>query len=436
MSFVSRVQEQLAKIKKENKNINAFLFVRSEKELLTEAKTIEDKIKKGTAGKLAGKTVGVKANLCVQGLPTHCASKTLDGFLAPYDATAIRRVKEEDGLILGILNMDEFASGASGETSAFGPTKNPHALAYVPGGSSSGPAAAVSAGFCDISLGTDTGGSIRNPASHCGIFGLKPTYGRVSRYGLIDLAMSTDTIGPLAKSSAEILLSLQVLSGVDSRDPSTLQESFNSPKKPRIGLLDIPVEDERIASLITEKITALAKRKEWSLETISLPSLSLAVATYYPLVYVEAFSGTRKFDGRRFGKNIEESVGPEFLRRILGGAEITKAEYGGRYYHKALQAKALITRELTSVFDRVDVLISPTVPRLPHKIGEDISVESMYQYDTLTIPASLAGLPALSVPVGELAVKGDESSLVPVGMQLMGPAFSEEFLLTLSEEFS
>ena len=428
MNTQEKLKQYLAKIKKEDKVINAFLELRDEKELIEEAKIIDDKIAKKKAGKLAGKIIGVKANICVKGLHASCASKTLGNYKAPYDATVVKKIKDADGLIIGMLNMDEFASGSSGETSAFGPTRNPVNTNLVPGGSSSGPAAAVAAGFCDLTLGSDTGGSIRNPASHCGVVGLKPTYSSVSRYGLIDLAMSTDVIGPLGNSVADVKLLFDVIKGKDDCDSiSQEQKSSKLGKEIVVGVLDYGSlkVDKRIKELIDKKLGELVKENNWKIKKIKLDYLDLAIETYYPIVYVEAFSGTRKLDGRRYGKKIENSCGPEFLRRILGGSEITKAEYGGRYYYKALKVKKLIEEEFEKVFSKVDCLISPVVPKLPHKIGSHISVEDMYAYDAFTIPSSLAGNCAISVPVGRI-------DGVPVGMQIACDRFEDDKLLEIA----
>ena len=253
LSNLQKYLVEIAKNDKQGKKINAFLQVRGEEELIREAKIIDEKIKNGKAGKLAGKIIAVKANINVKGLNASCASRTLENYKAPYNATVIKKIKQEDGLIIGMTNMDEFACGASGETSAFGPTKNPQVLELIPGGSSSGSAAAVAAGFCDVALGSDTGGSIRNPASHCGIIGLKPSYSSVSRYGLIDLSMSLDQIGPLARNVEDAALLLSVIQGKDEKDSISQEiKSVNSKSarldinKLKVGVLDIKISDDRI----------------------------------------------------------------------------------------------------------------------------------------------------------------------------------------------
>jgi len=422
--MVGKLKQYLAEIKKDdksNKKINAFLQVNP----------VESK----KTGKLAGKVIVVKANINVKGLNASCASKTLENYKSPYDATVIKKIKDEGGLIIGMANMDEFACGWSGETSAFGPTRNPQALDLVAGGTSSGSAAAVAAGFCDISLGSDTGGSIRVPASHCGVVGVKPTYSSVSRYGLIDMAMSFDQIGPIAKNVSDAALLLSVICGKDKCDSISqesrkinLKEIERIPKKLTIGLLDFPVSDKRIQKLVDEKIKQVAEKYGWKVRKIKIPYLDLAIATYYPIVYVEFFSATRRFDGRRYGKRIEDVCGPEVLRRILGGNEITKAEYAGRYYHKALKVRKLLSDEFSKAFQKVDCIASPTVPRLPHKVGEKISSKEMFQYDALTCPMNLVGNCAVSIPVGEI-------NNVPVGMQIACDKFQDEKMLQIARGF-
>jgi len=473
------------------KDLNIFLHLNED--AIEQAKALDKKIKQGKpTGKLSGLCFAVKSNICVKGLTTNCASKVLEDFVAPYNATAINNLLAEDAICLGMLNMDEFAAGASGETSAFGPTKNPTNPKLIPGGSSSGPAAAVATELCDFSLGSDTGGSIRNPASHCGVTGLKPTYGAVSRYGLIDLSMSLDVIGPLTKTPEDAKLIFGVIKGHDYFDTTTVEypsslsstgvldltdkrdkieqskgdtistnsKAFGANNKrskaspdtkggretksrelgrksttPRsktktltIGLVNTKgFCDEKISKLIKTKTEHAAKKHKWKVKEIHLP-LDIAIETYYILVYTEFFSATRKFDGRRFGKKIEDTAGPEVQRRIIGGSEITKAEHEGRFYNEALKARNYIKEQFKKLFEDVDAIILPTVPRTPHKIGEDISVEDMYNYDVLTTPASIAGLPAISVPVGKVDGKA-------VGLQVITDMFEEELLFDVCKEF-
>ena len=427
--YLSEIEEN----DKKGKKINAFLQLNPF--AFEEAQEIDNKIKNKKAGKLAGQIVSVKANINIKGLNISCGSKTLENYKATYDADVIKKIKDEDGLIIGITNMDEFACGASGETSAFGPTRNPKNLELIPGGSSSGSVASVSAEMCDISLGSDTGGSIRNPASHCGVVGLKPSYSSVSRNGLIDLSMSLDQIGVISKTVSDSALLLDVIkfkSPGDSISQATkkinLKEIEKIPKNITIGILDFNIGDKKIRELIKKRVEAVAKKYNWNLKKVKLNYIDLAVETYYPLVYVEFFSGTRRFDGRKYGVKIEDAAGPEVLRRILGGLEISKAEYHGRYYYKALKIKKLIEKEFEKIFKEADCVVLPTVPRLPHKIGENISVEEMYNYDALTVPSSLAGNCAVSIPAGEI-------SQIPVGMQIICDKFQEQKLLQIARSF-
>jgi len=429
LTAVENIKQFLKKIEKENKDINAIIEIN--KNAAKEAEEVDRKIKSGKAGKLAGLAIVIKSNINVKGLLTSCASKTLDNYYAPYNATVIEKIKAEDGIIIGMANMDEFACGSSGETSAFGVTKNPKAKDLIPGGSSSGSAAAVSASFCDLALGSDTGGSIRNPASHCGVIGIKPTYGLVSRYGLIDLSMSLDQIGPFSSDLYGSALLLSVIAGYDEKDPTTFEtktkdyaQEMNKIQNLKIGVPDFGACDKKIEVLIKNKIKMLEKQGH-KIIPIKLAHLDLAVQTYYPLCYTEFFSGTRKFDGRKYGHRIEDTCGPEVLRRILGGSEISKAEFAGAYYRRALKAKELITQELKEAFKKVDCIILPTAPKLPHKIGSKISIEEMYAYDAYTIPSNLAGIPTISIPAGEI-------NKIPVGMQILVPQFKEEIMLGIA----
>jgi aspartyl-tRNA(Asn)/glutamyl-tRNA(Gln) amidotransferase subunit A len=411
--------KSLEQVKKENKEINAILEFNKEQ-------------KNSKKGLLSGKVIGIKANINCLGLHASCASKVLEDYFSTYDATVIKKIKEEGGIILGTCNMDEFASGSSGETSSFGPTKNPKNPKLITGGSSSGSAAAVAADFVDISLGSDTGGSIRNPASHCGVVGIKPTYGTVSRYGLIDLSMSLDQIGPIAKNVMDASKMLKVIQGKDERDSISidspeidLEKIEKIPKNLKIGVLDYDIGNKEIQDSINSKIRYAAEKYGWEIRKIKIKDIDVAIETYYPIVYVEFFSGTRKLDGRRYGKRIEEAAGPEVLRRVLGGSEITKAEYGGRYYDKALKVKKALEKEFQKAFSEVDAIVSPVVPRLPHKIGEEISVKDMYSYDVLTTPYNLYGNCAMSLPCSEI-------NGIPFGMQIACDRLQDEKMLQIA----
>jgi aspartyl-tRNA(Asn)/glutamyl-tRNA(Gln) amidotransferase subunit A len=420
-----KVKKYLENIKKDNGKVNAILHLNEN--ALTEAKAIDLKPKKG---RLYGYVVAVKSAINVSGMITNCGSKVLENYRAPYDAAVIEKIKAEDGIIIGMVNCDEFCCGVSGEKSAFGPTENPSAPGRIPGGSSSGSAAAVAANFCDIALGSDTGGSIRNPASHCALVGLKPSYGLVSRYGLIDLSMSLDQIAPIGKNVSDVALLLDVIKGLDTRDTKTFDSEpikIKDPEKVKVGVLKIKNVDKRIQSLIDKKIEEISKTMKWSSKEVKINNIDLAVQTYYPLVYTEFFSGTRRFDGRRYGKRIEDYCGAEVLRRILGGSEITKAEFAGRYYNKALEVKKSIKDEFDIAFDNVDCIMLPTVPMLPWKIGQgaNMTPEEDYACDVCTTPANLAGICAIVVPAGK--VEG-----IPVGLQIMCAAGQESKLLSIA----
>ncbi|MEK6925100.1 MAG: amidase family protein [Nanoarchaeota archaeon] len=422
-----KVRTYLDNIKKYNKTINAFLEVRNEKELLAEAKELDSKSKKG---RLYGYVIGVKSNICVKGLHASCASKTLEEYEAPYDATVISRIKSEDGLIIGMLNCDEFACGWTGETSAFGKTDNPAVPGHISGGSSSGSAASVAAGFCDVSLGSDTGGSIRVPASFCGVVGVKPSYGSVSRYGLIDLSMSLDQIGPIAKNVSDAALVLDVIKGKDEFDNSTFESKpikIEKTDKMKFGFVSVPEVDVRIINMAGSVMARASERLKWSEKKVTLKNIDLAIQTYHPLVWTEFFSATRRMDGRRFGKKIEDSAGDEVLRRLAGGSEISKAEFEGQYYHKALAVKELIKKEFERVLGDVDFIVMPTTPFLPWKFGTKVSLEKLYAIDALTIPGNLAEICAISLPIGKIDGK-------PVGMQIACAKGYESRMFSIAKE--
>ncbi len=427
LNAVDNIKGFLDKIKKENDGMNIVLQINDK--ALDQAKEVDKKIKDGDGGKLAGLGFLVKSNINVEGMMISCASKTLEGYNGVYNARVIDRLIKEDAIVLGMVNMDEFACGATGENSAFGVCVNPRASDRIPGGSSSGSAAGVAAGFCDFSLGSDTGGSIRNPASHCGVVGYKPSYGSVSRYGLVDMSMSLDQIGPLGNDVEDCEVVFDLIKGRDendsvSRDFDAKVGKLNGLK---IGVLNMS-SDKEIWQLVTDRVHEVIKKNSWNVGSFNLDYVDLGIQTYYPIVYTEFFSGTRKFDGRKYGKKIEDVCGEEVLRRIIGGSEITKAEHGGRYYHKALKAKKLIEKEFEKAFKKYDLIIIPTVPRLPHKVGEKISVEDCYNYDSLTVLANLAEIPGISIPVGD--VDG-----IPVGMQILAAKGRDKFLFKVAREF-
>ena len=428
LSPVENLERILRKVEEMNGKLNAFLQLNPRAR--EEAEEVERRIRRGEGGRLSGLTVAVKSNINVRGLKATCASRVLEDYVSTYDAEVISRIRREGGVIVGMTNMDEFACGSSGETSAFGPTQNPSAPGYIPGGSSSGSAAAVAAGLCDLALGTDTGGSIRNPASHCGVAGLKPTYGLVPRHGLIDLGMSLDQIGPLAPDVHGLALLLEVIAGENPREGMMLGVQRVSFPNLEEGVRGMKVgvcpqfsslTDPRINGLVEEKVEVLRELGA-RVEEVSLPHLEHALSAYYLIVSVEFFSATRRYDGRKYGKRIEEACGEEVLRRIAIGSYISRKEYRDRYYQRALQLRTLIRKELFSAFQRVEVLVGPTVPKLPHRLGEKLSPLEMYAYDYLTVPANLAGICAGVVKAGEVG-------RIPVGIQVQGPPLAEEKVL-------
>ena len=429
MKVEEKVRSFLQKIKKDNKKINDFLEVRGEKELLDEARRLDAK-SPGQRGRLHGRIIGVKSNINVKGLHASCASLTLKDYVSAYDATVVEKIKKEDGLIIGMCNCDEFACGWTGETSAFGRVDNPVIPGHVPGGSSSGSVAAVAAGFCDMALGSDTGGSIRVPASFCGVVGVKPSYGFVSRYGLIDLSMSLDQIGPIAKNISDAALLLDVIRGEDDKDTKTFYSEklvLKDSTKIKIGIVGVESIDKEVEKFVNGFVGKLIKEKKWSRRDVEIKHIDLAIQTYHPLVWTEFFSATRRMDGRRYGKKIDDVAGAEVLRRLLGGSEISKEEFVGQYYQKALHVKELIKNEFEQVLKNVDCLIYPTVPVLPWKFGVKVSLEQLYAVDALTIPGNLAEICAVSIPVGKIDGK-------PIGLQVMCGKGEEAKMMSIARE--
>jgi aspartyl-tRNA(Asn)/glutamyl-tRNA(Gln) amidotransferase subunit A len=422
-------------IEKNNDIYNVFLEV-DKNSALECAEDIDSRIKNGEkVGKLAGIVVGVKSNINVADFHITAASKTLENYLGSYDATVIKRIKKEDGIIIGMTNMDEFAAGSSTETSYFGHTENPAAMGRIPGGSSGGSAVAVASEMCDLSIGSDTGGSIRNPASHCGVMGFKPTYGLVSRQGLLDLAMSFDQIGPFSKDSGGSALMLDVIGGYDETECTSMDwnlpsfvnslERTDSLKGMKLGIVKqfFDVSDDKIVNIIEEIIDKMSEMGAELVE-LSFDYIDLCLPTYYLINYVEFFSATRKYDGRKYGYKIEDVCGEEVLRRIHMGSYISQKEFSGKYYKKALQARSLIKKEVTKLLNGVDAIVGPTVPKLPHKIGTSLEPMDMYSYDVLTVIANLAGIPAASTPVGDVGG-------VPVGLQIQAKAKDDTKILDI-----
>jgi len=475
--------QYLERIKENNPAVNAMVQF-DEKTVQDESVRISKKIKEGTAGPLAGAVVGVKDVICEKGKKVTCSSAMLKDFESVYDASVIRMLREKDALLIGRCNMDEFAMGSSNENTIYGPVRNPANKDYVPGGSSGGSAAAVAAGMCNVSLGSDTGGSIRQPAAYCGVVGLKPTYSRVSRYGLVAFASSFDCIGPFGKNVTDTALMLQHIAGHDPMDNSSSDKSVDNylegmdvnDRKLRIG---VPEEyfgeglDENVRQLVEEQISALEKDGA-KIVPVSLPHTKYGIATYYILATAEASSNLARYDGIRYGhradfREIEEELGKEtraiekdiksavgagkeeamerlstldsplarlykksrtegfgdeVKRRIMLGTYVLSAGYYDAYYAKAQKVRRLIKQDFETVFSEVDVLVSPTAPTTAFKIGEiqDDPV-SMYLNDVYTISANLAGICGISVPAGT------HPNGLPVGIQFMGNSFRESDIL-------
>jgi len=439
----------LREIKKKNREINAFINV-LEKESLAQAKEADKKIKiQGVNSLLTGIPLAVKDNILIKDAFCTAGSKILENYRAGYDATVVKKLKKSGAVFLGKTNLDEFAMGSSTESSAFGPTRNPYDLEYVPGGSSGGSAAALAANMCLGALGSDTGGSIRQPAAFCGVVGLKPTYGRVSRYGLIAMASSLDQIGPLVRSVEDAEILLKAIEGRDENDATSYDFSLQEKKsvsKMRIGL---PREyfghglDPRIKKAILELEEKLRKQGVEFME-VSLPHTSVALACYYILMPAEVSSNLARYDGIRYGfsaggksgnlldfylESRTRCFGDEAKRRIMLGAYVLSAGYYQKYYLQAQKVRNLVRNDFAEVFKRkgVDCLLTPTSPVLPWKLGEKIDDPlSMYLADVYTVSVNLAGLPAVSLPLGR--IQG-----LPFAGQLIGDYFQEERILRIGK---
>ncbi|WP_136602255.1 Asp-tRNA(Asn)/Glu-tRNA(Gln) amidotransferase subunit GatA [Salinigranum halophilum] len=406
----------------------------------------EERIDGDDDGPLAGRTVAVKDNISTEGVRTTCGSAMLTDYVPPYDATVVSRLKDAGATIVGKSNMDEFGMGTTTETSAFGPTRNPVDADRVPGGSSGGSAAAVAAGDADLALGSDTGGSIRCPAAFCGVVGIKPTYGLVSRYGLVAYANSLEQIGPIAPSVEDAAALLDVVSGSDPNDSTTVDAGDGSDYAAAAdgdveGLtLGVPTElvegaDEAVVEAFWDAIAELEAQGATH-EEVSLESIEHALAAYYVIATSEASSNLARFDGVRYGVSggegnwnesfataREEGFGAEVKRRILLGTYALSAGYHDKYYKKAQDARAWVRRDFESVFDEVDLVASPTMPVLPPELGESLDDPlQLYLMDANTVPVNLANLPAISVPAGD-------AERLPVGLQLVAPKFDEATMI-------
>ena len=447
--YISQILERIEKI---DRRINAFTIV-DDNGALKKARSIDKKIRDGedekNIGSLAGVAVGIKDNICTRGLKTTCASKMLEDYVSPYDATVIKKLKDSDAIIVGKLNLDEFAMGSTTEFSTYGATRNPWNVNYVAGGSSGGSAASVAALECAVSLGSDTGGSVRCPASFCSVVGMKPTYGRVSRFGLISYANSLEQIGPIGKTVSDTIMVMNSIAGMDDNDQTTLNNEAQkytpqSKRNIRVGLVKELVEgtEPEISRCIYSAMD-LFSRSDCKCEETSMKSIEFALASYYTIAMAEASSNLARYDNIRYGfdsspdsyewntyfAKVRSKFGEEVKRRIIIGTYVLSSGYYGKYYLKAQQVRTKLKEELSSLYKKYDVLIAPTMPVLPFKFGEKIDDPlKMYMIDIDTVIANLTGIPAISVPAGF-------SKDLPIGLQIMADELQEQTLFEVASLF-
>jgi aspartyl-tRNA(Asn)/glutamyl-tRNA(Gln) amidotransferase subunit A len=448
VSAVVMAERHYERIAAVDGEIHSYLALTRER-AMAQAELVDAAVKAGRpVGALAGVPVGVKDVLTMRGVVTTAGSKILEGYRPPYDATAVARLEAAGAVVLGKLNCDEFAMGSSNENSAYGPVKNPRALDRVPGGSSGGSAAAVAAGLCVASLGTDTGGSIRQPAAFCGVVGVLPTYGRVSRYGLIAFASSLDRVGPMARSVEDAAVLLEVLAGPDVMDATSSHEAvgcYAAETKKGVEGLRIGVPEEYFGEGLGAEIRAAVEKAldglraaGCSIHKVSLPHTRYAVPTYYVIATAEASSNLSRMEGVRFGLRSEDSntlaamfrntrdegFGAEVKRRILLGTYVLSAGYYDAYYKKGQQVRALLTRDFVRAFEGVDAIVAPVTPTAAFKLGEKTDDPlKMYLEDIYSVAASLAGICGMSVPCGETQAG------LPIGVQVLGKHFDEATML-------
>ena len=441
--FVAKTLEQIHRM---DDKLHAFLSVNEN--AVEQAREIDKKIKSGKKiGDCFGMPISIKDNLCIKESKTTCASKMLENFIAPYDATVIAKLKEQDAIFVGKVNMDEFAMGLTTEFSAFGPSKNPWNLEYVPGGSSGGSAVSVSAFECVASLGSDTGGSVRNPASFCSTVGYKPTYGLISRYGLISYANSIEQIGPLTRTVKDTAFMLNLISGVDSKDNTTIDNNnedyllgINSGiEGKKIGIIKEMIGEGIDPAVLSATKEAISKLEGLgaTCEEISLDMVKYSVAAYYTITATEAGSNLARYDNLRYGYDFpvegyefnsyiskaRRNFGPEVKRRMILGGFVPSAGHAGKYFLKALKVKSKLTKEVNEAFKKFDLLIAPTVPILPFKLGEKINDPiSLFLVDINTVTANLTGKPAISIPFSH-------SRGLPIGIQLLADSNKDKLLL-------
>ena len=456
VSAVEIVRAYFLRISVVESKVKAYITLNDKETMLSQAEALDHALSAWRKTEpMMAMPIAVKDNICTEGLPTTCGSRILGGFVPPYSATAVDALRSQQYFLIGKTNLDEFGMGSSTEYSAFGASRNPWKLSHVPGGSSGGSAAAVAADECVAALGTDTGGSIRQPAACCGVVGLKPTYGRVSRYGLIAFASSLDQIGPITKDVMDAALMLNVLAGHDPRDSTSADASVpdftrvfkkKDVKKLKIG---VPLEffaeglDEEVYDAVGEALAVL-EDLGGTMEEVSLPHTGVAVATYYIVATAEASSNLARYDGVKYGFRAKESsdllemyratrqegFGPEVKRRIMLGTYALSSGYYDAYYAKAQAVRTLIREDFERVFQDVDLLVTPVMPTPAFQLGEKIEDPlQMYLSDLYTISASLAGIPAISLPCG-YSRKG-----LPIGMQILGRPFEEDVVLRAARAY-
>ena len=449
------VDQHLKRIEVSESSLNVYVEVTADRARAEASRIDEARAAGDSLGSLAGIPLAIKDNLCTRGVRTTCSSRMLEHFVPPYESTVTERLWQAGAVLVGKTNLDEFAMGGSTETSAFGATANPWNTDHVPGGSSGGSAAAVATGSCLAALGSDTGGSIRQPASFCGVVGLKPTYGRVSRWGLVAFASSLDQVGPFTTSVADTAELLQVIAGPDPRDSTCLNVDVpdfsaglnESIKGTKVGLIRECFEAEGLDSEVKASVQAAAAQLESlgaELVEVSCPRFNDGIATYYVIAPSEASANLARYDGVKYGfraadaeslaamtaRSRAEGFGAEVQRRILIGTYALSAGYVDAYYRKAQQVRTLIRRDFDAAFQSVDVLLTPTAPSTAFRTGAHADDPlSMYLADLLTIPVNLAGLPAISVP------SGFSSSGLPIGMQLIGNVLDEARLLQVAHQY-
>mgnify|MGYP000253544278 FL=1 len=438
-------------IREKDEQVNAFITITEDK-AYQQAELVDKKINSGKEiGLLEGIPIAIKDNILVKDVKATAGSKILANYVAPYNSTVVNKLKKAGAVIIGKTNLDEFAMGGSGETSNFGPTKNPHDLTKVPGGSSSGSAASVAADETVCAIGSDTGGSVRLPASFCGVVGLKPTYGRVSRHGLMAMASSFDAIGPLTKNVSDAALLLETISGIDKFDSTTVDRKFNFTEhlKRDIKGMKIGIPKEYFSKGIDPQVEKQVKEAVKKFELlgaqiveVSLPMTKYALSSYYILMPAEVSSNMARYDGVRYGyradsgnllemylKTRREGLGEEVRRRIMLGTYVLSSGYYDAYYKKAQQVRALIKQDLDKVFKLVDVLVAPTSPTVAYGLGEKMDDPlTMYLSDIFTVSANVSGVPAISIPCGKV-------NDLPVGLQIIGNYFDEAKILNLAYQF-